>query len=356
MNKTAVYSAVSALALGCLGGFALGRSHFFSSNSSGSQKTTASTSVLGEINGRRVTKDALKSSEQVRLHEANQKYYDEVTQILSEAYMEDFFETYAKSQGLPLEVAREKYFENLTQVDEIAVNDMLNKFKDHPQLQQFSESEKKAQIEQYLLANQKMSQMQNLVQKAQKEGTIKVNLEKPEAPKVDISLKNVTSYGKKSSSVVVTSFVDIECPMCVRAHNLLSPVIQQHKDQVHWVIKAFPLNFHPNAKPAAIALRCIDRQGEANGSTFAKAYEAFYESHNQLGEEMFLKISQNLGLDQEKFKACLNDPQVLAEVESEMEEGMRLGVAGTPTFFINGEKVANSPEIIAERIAYYLAQ
>ena len=83
--------------------------------------------------------------------------------------------------------------------------------------------------------------------------------------------------------------------------------------------------------PAAIATRCADQQGK-----FWEMHDKMFEQSKHLSTAVIESSAKEIGLDGEKFTACMNDDSQREAVESEMEEGSAFGVEGTPAFFVNG--------------------
>lgn len=115
---------------------------------------------------------------------------------------------------------------------------------------------------------------------------------------------------------------------------LLEQVLEQYPQEVKVVFKNFPLSSHKVAQPAAVAALAAMRQGK-----FWEYHDALFENYNKLTEPMLDELAKKVGLDLERFKTDRNDPQVVDKVRQDFEEGVRAGVRGTPTIFINGRRL-----------------
>ncbi len=102
------------------------------------------------------------------------------------------------------------------------------------------------------------------------------------------------------------------------------------------MFKHFPLSFHKQALPAAIASICAQRQRK-----FWPYHDELWKDQRGLGPERFLTIARTVGLDLEAFQACRRDDLVSKQVEADMAEGRKAGVRGTPSIFINGRKFSS---------------
>ena len=85
--------------------------------------------------------------------------------------------------------------------------------------------------------------------------------------------------------------------------------------------------------PASKAAVAAGKQGK-----FWEMHDVIFENYRTLNEELYVKTATDLGLDVEKFKSDMNSPETAAFIQAEMKEAQKVGVRGTPTFFINGKK------------------
>lgn len=157
-------------------------------------------------------------------------------------------------------------------------------------------------------------------------GTIKpVNIETIDDP----------SIGAENPVITIVEFADFECPYCRESVSALSKVIENYGTEVKIIFRDFPnLVSHPNAVEAALAANCANEQGR-----FWQYHDLLFEYQAELSENLYRDLAVNLGLDMEKFNSCMDSQKYLAEVQDDLREGIRLGVEGTPTYFISGSKL-----------------
>ena len=171
------------------------------------------------------------------------------------------------------------------------------------------------------------------------------------APTVDSDPVDVNIEGDSiihgdpdTASVIMVEYSDFECPYCARATPTIEGLVEKYGDDLAIVYKDFPLSFHSNAESAAIAAECADEQGE-----FADYHYLLFDASQGLGETAYLAYAEELGLDIDEFTTCLDDPEILSEVNTDMSEGSSEGVRGTPAFFINGELISGAqPQSVFE--------
>ncbi len=146
--------------------------------------------------------------------------------------------------------------------------------------------------------------------------------------------------GPIDAPVTLVEYGDYECPHCGRAHPIVKAIQKHYGDRVCFVFRNFPLTqIHPLAEPAAEA-------AEFAGShkKFWEMHDGLYENQDELGPELFLELATELGLPQPGLVSALENHEFLAKVRSDFTGGVKSGVNGTPTFFINGVRHEGSYE------------
>jgi protein-disulfide isomerase len=147
--------------------------------------------------------------------------------------------------------------------------------------------------------------------------------------------------GNVNAQVTIVEYSDLECPFCKRFHETMKQALTEYGDKVRWVYKHFPLDqLHSKADKEAEAAECA---GELGGNNAFWAYvDRVFEitpSNNGLDLALLPTIAQGLGLDKGKFESCLASGKYAEFVEAQYQEGIRLGVNGTPGSFVNGQPV-----------------
>jgi protein-disulfide isomerase len=146
--------------------------------------------------------------------------------------------------------------------------------------------------------------------------------------------------GKASAPVTMVLFSDFQCPFCARATPAVSEIESSYPNDVRIVWKHFPLPFHPNAMPAALAAEAARLQGGA--PKFWAMHDKLFANQQALSEATYERYAGELGLDVARFKRDLGDPKLRTRVEEDAKLAQQLGVNGTPTFIVNGERVVGS--------------
>jgi protein-disulfide isomerase len=146
--------------------------------------------------------------------------------------------------------------------------------------------------------------------------------------------------GDPDAPVTIVEFSDFECPFCTRFFTQTLPAItEQYIDtgKVKFIYRDFPLSFHPNAQKAAEAAECAEDQGK-----FWEMHDMLFEKGVGGGTDSFKQFAIDLGVDSAAFDECLDTGKYAEEVQKDLADGSRLGVSGTPGFFINGQYVSGA--------------
>jgi len=146
--------------------------------------------------------------------------------------------------------------------------------------------------------------------------------------------------GKGSSGVTLVEYGDFQCPVCGRYYPIVKQIEAKYNDQIRFQFRNYPLtNIHPNAFSAARAVEAADMQGK-----FWPMHDALFETQEQWGRledasSFFGGLATRIGLDSAKFKKDYASSAANDRINADLTAGKKLGVEGTPTFFINGKKI-----------------
>jgi protein-disulfide isomerase len=144
--------------------------------------------------------------------------------------------------------------------------------------------------------------------------------------------------GDANAPVVLVEYGDYECPHCGHAYPIVKRIQKHFGKQMAFVFRNFPLNeIHPNAESAAETAEFAGAGGK-----FWEMHDAIFENQRSLGPEMLMSLAQKMGLDPQGLEGALEEGAFTQRVKSDFLGGVRSGVNGTPTFFINGERYNGS--------------
>ncbi len=153
----------------------------------------------------------------------------------------------------------------------------------------------------------------------------------------DLPVAQSPVRGKKNAAITITKFVDFQCPFCQRFYAPVQEVLKAYPNDVNFVIKNFPLSFHPMAKPAAKAALAAGEQGK-----YWEMVDGLLEGGQPPSEERFKELAKKIGLNVDKFLKDYKEKDAQYEeiITRDLNLGGQSDVRGTPTFFINGKKTA----------------
>lgn len=143
--------------------------------------------------------------------------------------------------------------------------------------------------------------------------------------------------GSKGAQVSLEEFSDFQCPACKTAEGLVQDIVKTFGDRIQLTYRHYPLiSVHQYAFVAAQASECANDQGK-----FWEFHDVMFDKQPALKKEDLKNYATQLGLKVDDFTACLDSRAKVKTVRDDMSEGDKRGVNATPTFFLNGDKVAD---------------
>jgi protein-disulfide isomerase len=139
--------------------------------------------------------------------------------------------------------------------------------------------------------------------------------------------------GPPNARVTVVEFSDFQCPYCAVAVVKLNDVLKAYPNDVKLVFKQYPLEMHSQAALAAEAALAAQRQGK-----FWQLHDAMYANRTHLTRQNILALAGTIGLDVKRFEQDWDSPAIKQALAKEQQEGDAVGVNGTPTIFIDGQR------------------
>ncbi|MEN9826516.1 MAG: hypothetical protein RI953_2261 [Pseudomonadota bacterium] len=146
------------------------------------------------------------------------------------------------------------------------------------------------------------------------------------------------SLGPEKAAVTLVEFLDPECESCRAFFPTVKKILKDFEGKIRFVVRYMP--FHSNSLVAASATEAAGQQGkywEMQELLFAKQPEWSHQQEPQ--KELMFKYANEIGLNMEKFSADFSNILVIQKIERDKQDGIALGVSGTPTFFVNGKRL-----------------
>jgi protein-disulfide isomerase len=208
------------------------------------------------------------------------------------------------------------------------------------------ESELREQLQKFLRDQKIASRRQEFVNSLRGNAKVVIYLNPPDPFRAQVRAEG-PSRGVTGAPVTIVEFEDFQCPFCKKVHDTVEQVLVRYKDKVRIVHRDFPLeSLHPAAWKAHEAARCAEKQGK-----FWQYRDVLYANAPHATPEELSKYAGQVGIDVPAFRQCLDSGESKAIVKRDEDEGNRLGIEGTPTFFINGRLLSGEhPEADFARI------
>lgn len=154
---------------------------------------------------------------------------------------------------------------------------------------------------------------------------------------IKVNVEGRPIRGSQNPIVTIIVFDDFECPFCAQHHESLIGILTEYPTEVGIITKHFPVSQrHPNARKAAEAFECALDQGEDFGFVLG---DIMFANQEDLSVSVLKSHAAKLGMDSVKFNNCLDSEEKASFVESDFKEGIRLGITGTPTSYVNGQEI-----------------
>lgn len=194
------------------------------------------------------------------------------------------------------------------------------------------------------LQNQKLAaKREEFLRSLRGQAKVVVNLKPPPVQRIEVSVQGAPIKGGEKAPVTIVEFSDFHCPFCKRVVSTLAQLESKYGEKIKLVFRDFPIDsLHPGASKAHEAARCADEQGK-----FWAYHDKLFASPPKSSPEIFKRFAKDVGLEPVAFETCLGNGKYQAAVKQDIEEGQRLGVTGTPAFFINGRLVSGAQPLEA---------
>jgi len=263
------------------------------------------------------------------------KYRNDMATSLKESFSQfaegKILELEAKELGLdsPDDVFKKGFKAEEPSEEEIL--SIYNQYKD--QLAGRPMEEAKDMIRKQMVMQQERAYAQNIQKDLIKKYEVDFKIAEPPVVRMEVPVGDNPTTGPKNAKVTIIEFSDFECPFCKRSQDVNRKLREKYKDQIKWVFRDFPLEFHPNAMYAHMAANCAIPQDK-----YWEISNVLFDNSGNLEKSNVDYLVTKAGLDKTKYSQCMkeNEGKLLSEIQADIQEGQKFGVSGTPAFFING--------------------
>jgi protein-disulfide isomerase len=308
----------------------------------GSLGIAGSADSLYSYNGKTYGPSDLEPPVRQALFDAEKEYFDNVSQIADEAVLM----TYVKDEAVKKKVSEEEFRSKLFTAKAPGEKEIKEWYEKNKDKVPYPFDKIKDKIGPMLQGEAQGKQRAALIEELKKKNGFKLMAAAPVAPNFQIGTKGYPAKGHQDAKVTLVEFADFQCPHCKHANEVLEKVMKKYGDRVKLVYIDYPIN------PSGISRKI------AEGAVCAAEQNKYWEYHDlafskqpNFTETSATDLANELKLDSGKFTKCLATPEPKAKVAKGEEEGRRVGVQGTPSFFINGRKMqANDEEQFSKEI------
>jgi protein-disulfide isomerase len=143
--------------------------------------------------------------------------------------------------------------------------------------------------------------------------------------------------GPSGAAMTLVEYGDYECPSCGAAYPVVHALREKLRGRMRFVFRNFPLNeSHEHAEHAAEAAEAV--AATAGNEAFWRMHDALYQNQDELTDEDLARYAAKAGADADGVALAVESGEYRKRVRTDFSSGVRSGVSGTPTFFINGQR------------------
>jgi protein-disulfide isomerase len=301
----------------------------------------AASDALAEVDGVTITSEEVEKSLAGQLSKLEEQIYNLKRQKLDALINDKLLEKEAAKRKLTVPALLDA---EITSKVGLVTEQEIEKFYQEKKAQIKGEQAQVREQMRAFLQNQKLAaKREEFLTSLRSQAKIVDNLKPPAAARVEVSVAGAPFRGPANSPVTIVEFSDFECPFCKRAHPTLMQLLEKYAGKVKLVYRDFPLeSIHPQARRAAEAARCANDQGK-----FWDYYDTLFTESPKLAPDDLKRYAAQAGIDVKKFDDCLSAGAHKTALQKDIDEGTRLGVTGTPAFFINGRPLTGAQPLEA---------
>lgn len=156
------------------------------------------------------------------------------------------------------------------------------------------------------------------------------------------------TWGSPNPAVTLVEYGDYECPHCMEFYHILNELMRRMPNELALEFHHYPLPVGPNSVLASMAAEAAGEQGH-----YREMHDRLFETQREWtgrpnGAEIFATMAGQMGLDTAKFREDMNSQEITDRIIADKLRGNQLGIDGTPTFFVNGQRLPYLPATVDE--------
>ena len=289
-----------------------------------------------------ITLEELEQAVKPQLAKLEEQRYEILDQRLDQLIGERLLAQEAKRRNVSVEdLLKTDVFAKAPDVPDSEVTAFINQ--NRGRLPKMDDKELRLKVWDHLRSQKVTEQRQSYLQGLRGQSKVTVLLQEPTSARYDVSGDRGFALGPKDAPVTIVEFSDFQCPFCKTATATIKQVLDKYPDKVRLVFRDYPLaSIHPQAPKAHEAARCAGDQAK-----FWEYHDVLFERSPKIAPQDLKQYAQELKLDATAFGQCLDSGKYTAEVDKDFQEGVGLGLTGTPSFFINGKQIVGAQPLAA---------
>jgi len=291
---------------------------------------TTATEPLAEVNGEAITATELEHSLGEKLSQLEEQIYKLKREELDSLIAQRLLAQEAKKRGISVTALLDA--EVTSKVTLVTEGEIDAFYQANRAGLRGDEATVRQQIRTFLQKQKLTARRDVFVRTLRAQARVVDRLQPPPINRVKVSSRGAPFKGGENAPVTIVEFSDFHCPFCKKVLPTLAQIESKYRDKVKLVFRDFPIeSLHPEASKAHEAARCAGEQGK-----FWPYHDKLFAGPASSSPELFNRFAKEVGLEVATFETCLSSGKHQAAIKKDIEEGQRLGVAGTPAFFING--------------------
>jgi protein-disulfide isomerase len=294
----------------------------------------AEDATVATVGDRKIGRTELENHVRAKLIEIDNERYEALHDGLDEMIAEELEKQEAKARGVSVpDLEKQEVTAKTATPTDAEVQKVYDENKG--QLGTQTLDQVKPRIVEYLNEQKSEERRAAFIEELKKKHKTTVALR---PPIVDVATAGRPERGGGARApVTIIEFSDYQCPFCKRAEGSIDQVVKTYGDKVRLVFRDYPLPMHPQARPAAEAANCANAQGK-----FWDYHAKLFANQAALSEDKLKEYAKDVGLDSAKFDQCLSVKPFKAAIDKDIADGEKVGVTGTPAFFINGRMLSGA--------------
>jgi protein-disulfide isomerase len=292
--------------------------------------TSEPSEIVATVNGVNISSAEVETAIGSRLSQLEEQAYALKRQQLEELIAQRLMEAEAKKRGITVEaLAQQEIDRHLQAVTDADVDAFVkaNAARLPPDTNAL-----RPRIRAYLENERKNTRRTAFVESLRGAAQVDVKLKRPKPHRAAVEVDGYPTRGPADAKVTIVEFSDFHCPACISVQPTLLQVLAKYPDDVRLVYRHLPLDdLHPHARRVAEASWCADKQGK-----FWAFHDRVFAVGRDYSPDKLDDIAATSGVDINAFNACMAGGSAKAAVQQDVDTAAKLGVNGTPGFFING--------------------